>query len=641
MSQKAGKTKQKAAAAEASVPKANGLFASAGMLEECRTKWQYGDWEALAALDADTIAEDPDREKIAALIAVAHGQCGAQDQARRFARQALEWGCSREIVARVLVSSVHNSLARAAVSLQLDGAAEAHFKESITLVEPRADAALLARTRKIRETARVGLLPQAAQVLEEELQVIREAPQDHAPRLQILASDIEQLRHELSIALQRGQIFDRGGAADSGKSMTGPQAAELEQRAKSQLGQELWVLERSQYKRGGFFIEFGATDGLALSNSWLLEKDFGWSGICAEPNPAFFTELQKNRSCQLSPACIGGKSGDEVEFILADVFGGIAAYGGEDMHSDKRDAYRAEGNILRLTTVSLDDFLTAQNAPREIDYLSIDTEGSEYEILRNFPFDKWKIRLITVEHNFTPQRQQIFELLTRNGYRRAVEKSFDDWYELVPAQETTSEAAVPQVIVVAGVPRSGSTWVFNAVRQLYSLDDRKAYCAWCADYRPQEHAGCDVHVVKLHDREQLAFDHDLLLTTERDVTEQLASLVRMGWLDKDPAGIRAAAEGHLSLARHWLSMSDCNICYEDITGRPEGAVLQLAESLGVACTLVQAQKIAARLSALSAPESGSYDPETLLHPGHRGSEEARKEALSVVRSALRANGAKE
>ena len=619
-----------------------GLFASAGLLEDCRTKWQYGDWAALTALDIAAVAEDPDREKIACLIAAAHGQCDAQDQARRFARQALDWGCSRGILARVLVSSVQNSLARVATSLELPEAARAHFEEAISLVEPRADVALLARTRQIRETARAGLLPQAAQALEEELQIIRETPEDHAPRLRILASDIEQLRHELSIALQRGQIFDLGAGQEGGQPL---ERGALEQRAKSQLGQDLWVLERSQYKRGGFFIEFGATDGLALSNSWLLEKDFGWSGICAEPNPAFFAELQKNRSCQLTPACIGGISGEEVEFVLADVFGGISAYGEEDMHSDKREAYRAEGQTLRLTTVSLDEVLTQQNAPREIDYLSIDTEGSEYEILRHFPFDKWKIRLITVEHNFTPQRQQIFDLLTSNGYRRAAEKDFDDWYELIsqqePVQETAPDSTAAQVVVVAGVPRSGSTWLFNAVRLLYALGGRKAYTAWCADYRPADHADYEVHVVKLHDLEQMTFEHDLVLTTQRDVAEQLASLLRMGWLDEDAEQIREAAEGHRKLARQWQNRSDCGIRYEDIMARPEAAILQLAAVLGVACTVQQAQEIASQLAILPSPTSGSYDPETLLHPEHRGSEAAREDALAVVLQALQGHEGKE
>ena len=101
----------------------------------------------------------------------------------------------------------------------------------------------------------------------------------------------------------------------------------------------------------------------------------------------------------------------------------------EDSHAPKRDAYRNDGQAMEMTTISLDDFLTQNGAPKVIDYLSIDTEGSEYEILRTFPFDKWTVRFITVEHNYTPLRDAIRALLEPLGYVRT-EAKFDDWYAL-------------------------------------------------------------------------------------------------------------------------------------------------------------------------------------------------------------------
>ena len=80
----------------------------------------------------------------------------------------------------------------------------------------------------------------------------------------------------------------------------------------------------------------------------------------------------------------------------------------------------------------MNDFLIKYNAPNVVDYLSIDTEGSEYAILENFNFNKYKFRVITVEHNYTKNRQKIFDLLTNNGYLRKYEElsMFDDWYVL-------------------------------------------------------------------------------------------------------------------------------------------------------------------------------------------------------------------
>jgi hypothetical protein len=66
----------------------------------------------------------------------------------------------------------------------------------------------------------------------------------------------------------------------------------------SQKGQDKWIIESIfGGKRNGFFVDLAATDGVALSNTYILEKHFGWTGICIEPNPEFYTKLQNNRNC--------------------------------------------------------------------------------------------------------------------------------------------------------------------------------------------------------------------------------------------------------------------------------------------------------------------------------------------------------
>jgi len=195
----------------------------------------------------------------------------------------------------------------------------------------------------------------------------------------------------------------------------------------SQLGQDKWVLEMTGFKRGGYFVEFGATNGKSLSNTYILEKKFDWQGLCAEPNPSYFTGLVKNRTCTVRQDCIGQYSGEQVEFIFANVYGGMKKHQFSDQHAEKRQPFVDRGNTGVLTTISLHDFLLANNAPKQIDYVSIDTEGSEYEILKHFPFEKWDISLFTIEHNYTEQRGKIFELMTSHGYSRKMVE-FDDWY---------------------------------------------------------------------------------------------------------------------------------------------------------------------------------------------------------------------
>ncbi|HHJ19497.1 MAG TPA: FkbM family methyltransferase [Gammaproteobacteria bacterium] len=291
---------------------------------------------------------------------------------------------------------------------------------------------LISHARAVREMTRLGLLPQAAGFVDEEVKQLTASsrkPEVEKARVEVLRTEIDALQNKLILAQQRQQLFrpsyHQPEAEDHSQRVNN-----IKQKAVSQLGQDIWVLEKTNYKRNGFFVEFGATDGVLLSNTYLLEKEFGWNGICAEPNPKFHEQLRANRGCIVSQHCIAGKTGEQVEFILADAFGGMRRYADDDQHQEKREAYRLSGEVAIMTTISLDDFLKHYNAPREIDYLSIDTEGSEYEILASFPFDEWKIRLITVEHNFTDRRSDIRALLEKNGYR-CTEMQWDDWYEIV------------------------------------------------------------------------------------------------------------------------------------------------------------------------------------------------------------------
>jgi hypothetical protein len=106
----------------------------------------------------------------------------------------------------------------------------------------------------------------------------------------------------------------------------------------------------------------------------------------------------------------------------------IHTYSDTDIHKEMRQ----HGKKYEVRTISLNDLLQKHNAPAEIDYLSIDTEGSEFEILNAFDFSKHRVKVITCEHNYTEMREKIFKLLTENGYSRIyVEFSgFDDWYVL-------------------------------------------------------------------------------------------------------------------------------------------------------------------------------------------------------------------
>jgi FkbM family methyltransferase len=200
-------------------------------------------------------------------------------------------------------------------------------------------------------------------------------------------------------------------------------------KSKSQIRQDLFVLSETNFKKGGYFVEFGATNGIDLSNSFLLETEFNWTGILAEPARIWKNKLKSNRpNASVETLCVWKDSKSTLTFNETEnpELSTIDDFSDRDFHKD----IRRSGKNYEVQTISLNDLLVKHHAPKYIDYLSIDTEGSEYDILKAFDFDEFSIGVITVEHNYTPQRQLIFALLSSYGYKRKYENisAFDDWY---------------------------------------------------------------------------------------------------------------------------------------------------------------------------------------------------------------------
>jgi FkbM family methyltransferase len=180
-------------------------------------------------------------------------------------------------------------------------------------------------------------------------------------------------------------------------------------------------------KMHGFFVEFGATDGYFLSNTYSLEKQYFWKGILAEPARTWAEKLKINRSaCSIDFRCVWRKSGEKIDFVedtLPEISGVSTTLNKERM-SINSSSYMVD-------TVSLINLLDEHHAPRYIDYISIDTEGSEFEILEHFDFSRYQFGLITVEHNYeTEKREKLLSLLSKNHYKRIFQNisGEDDWY---------------------------------------------------------------------------------------------------------------------------------------------------------------------------------------------------------------------
>jgi FkbM family methyltransferase len=206
---------------------------------------------------------------------------------------------------------------------------------------------------------------------------------------------------------------------------------DLVAKSKSQLHQDLWVLAETGRKRNGIFVEVGAFDGIQHSNTYLLEKEFGWSGILVEPNPDCLASLRKHRSAAISAKAISSER-RTMSFVSVreePALSSLADHAWNDGHSTRR----ADSSVISVDAILLSDLLKEHGAIGHIDYLSLDTEGSEYDILSSFDFDQCEIDLISVEHNYTASEADIERLLRKASFKRVYRRvaRFDAWYRRI------------------------------------------------------------------------------------------------------------------------------------------------------------------------------------------------------------------
>jgi FkbM family methyltransferase len=202
----------------------------------------------------------------------------------------------------------------------------------------------------------------------------------------------------------------------------------------SQIGQDK-ILNEEVFNgaTNGVFCDVGAHDGMSSSNSIFFEKSLGWTGVCVEADPKHLNVLQENRSCHIVSAAAYDRDG-EVTFTsnvgYTDMLSGIdQAY--NDAHRDRIQKELAEhgGTSSKITVPCkrLSTIFEKLEMP-VVDYLSIDTEGSELSVLQGIDFDKVKINCIDFEVNYPGSLEHLRtrEFLESMGFRYLMNISWDE-----------------------------------------------------------------------------------------------------------------------------------------------------------------------------------------------------------------------
>lgn len=176
-------------------------------------------------------------------------------------------------------------------------------------------------------------------------------------------------------------------------------------------GQEQAALALLSKKRGGTFLDLASHHAVTLSNTYALERQFGWSGICIEANHVNLADLISMRTCQVVMAAVGNSTRMQpIDFSLGGGAGGLGGIVADGMDNTQR---KNRGRLKSYYTVPLLEILERFDAPETIDYLSLDIEGAEYFVMENFPLDRYTFKVMTVER----PEPMLMSLLQRASYK--------------------------------------------------------------------------------------------------------------------------------------------------------------------------------------------------------------------------------
>ena len=215
----------------------------------------------------------------------------------------------------------------------------------------------------------------------------------------------------------------------------------------------------------GYFVEVGANRPLEGSQTWHLEER-GWSGILVEPQPRLADELRRTRKARVfAAACSSPKNaGQRMRLHLA---GALSSLDRDRM----APGARPEG-VIEVPVRTLDDILREARAPLPLDFLSIDVEGHEIEVLRGIDLPHWQPRLVLLEDHVGSLKKHRF--MKAAGYRLIRRFENNGWY--VPAERAAVIAPRERWDIVRKyylalpfrIARNASRWTRRRAKERFS-----------------------------------------------------------------------------------------------------------------------------------------------------------------------------
>ena len=194
-----------------------------------------------------------------------------------------------------------------------------------------------------------------------------------------------------------------------------------------------WVLESLQNKKNGYFIDIGCNQPKDGNNTYVLEKNFAWNGIVVEPNAQHFTDIQNMRTCTKILGRPIFDHNDFVDFMIIKDdrlhgYSGIKETLNPNLKfnfesSDQTIIFdgvsrQTKSKIVKLQAMSPDTLVKEYSVPKVFDYLKIDAEGAEINIIKNWPWDKARPTLVSIESDPETTAKSVNEHMKKVNYRQ-------------------------------------------------------------------------------------------------------------------------------------------------------------------------------------------------------------------------------
>lgn len=203
----------------------------------------------------------------------------------------------------------------------------------------------------------------------------------------------------------------------------------LPPRMPSQNGEDLALWELFEKKRTGFYVDVGAYDGVGFSNTYFFEA-IGWRGVLIEAAPELYARCAAARPHSTVVHAAAGSRNGTAPFTIVDGAGGVDTLSSSMPDHERIAREGGQSRVVDVPLRTLDDILADVHEP--IDFVSIDVEGSELDVLQGFDLDRFRPRILVIEENSADAGVRIREHLAGRGYAPAFQVEQNVFYTRDP-----------------------------------------------------------------------------------------------------------------------------------------------------------------------------------------------------------------